>query len=29
MIPQYPVEQYLLGLAIVDSDKRLDIEVNG
>ncbi|WP_303292284.1 AAA domain-containing protein [Marinobacter sp. SS5-14b] len=28
-IPQYPVEQYLLDLAIVIGEKRLDIEVDG
>ena len=28
-IPQYPVEQYLLDLAIIIGDRRLDIEVDG
>ncbi|MCB1616290.1 MAG: DUF559 domain-containing protein, partial [Pseudomonadales bacterium] len=28
-IPQYPVEQYLLDLAVVIGEKRLDIEVDG
>lgn len=28
-IPQYPIEQYLLDLAVVDGDQRLDIEVDG
>lgn len=28
-IPQYPVEQYLLDLAIVIGEQRLDIEVDG
>ncbi len=28
-IPQYPVEQYLLDFALVDGDRRLNIEVDG
>lgn len=28
-IPQYPVEQYSLDLAVIDGDRRLDIEVDG
>jgi very-short-patch-repair endonuclease len=28
-IPQYPIEQYLLDLAVVDGERRLDIEVDG
>ena len=28
-IPQYSIEQYLLDLAVIDGDRRLDIEVDG
>ncbi|MEZ5492862.1 MAG: AAA domain-containing protein [Gammaproteobacteria bacterium] len=28
-IPQYPVEQYLLDLALIEGNRRLDIEVDG
>ncbi|MCY4642002.1 MAG: AAA domain-containing protein [Gammaproteobacteria bacterium] len=28
-IPQYSIEQYLLDLAVVDGDRRLDVEVDG
>ena len=28
-IPQYAIEQYLLDLAVIDGDRRLDIEVDG
>jgi len=28
-IPQYPVEQYLLDFAVIDGDRRLNIEVDG
>ena len=28
-IPQYSIEQYILDLAVIDGDRRLDIEVDG